>query len=145
MPGTFLALGEGDWDDWQDAERRGVRNQFRWSLQALACAWNDQLALFPDFTCKPYELASDYGNWSKAARLLFAELFSDDQLSTLRAIDLKIAAMSRIGAQFKEELWHDDALRKHPEWEELRALSKLALKSFDWPTEQPPGDRSSPG
>ncbi len=47
------ALGEDNWDDWEDDTRRGVRNQFRWSLQALACDADVQLTLFPDFVCKP--------------------------------------------------------------------------------------------
>jgi hypothetical protein len=136
------ALGEEDWDDWEDDARHGARNQFRWSLQALACEADDQLTLFPDFTCKPDELTSDYDNWSKAARSRFAGLFSDDQLAALRAIDSRIDAMSRRGIEFEEELWRDDALGTRPEWEALRALAKLALKSFGWPTEKPPWGRS---
>jgi hypothetical protein len=136
------ALGEDDWDEWEDDTRRGVRDQFRWSLQALACNSDDQLTLFPDFTCKPDELVSDYDNWSIGARSHFAGLFSDEQLAALRAIDSRIDAMSRGGIEFTEKLWYDDALGTRPEWEVLRSFSKLALKCFDWPLEKPPWGRS---
>jgi hypothetical protein len=136
------ALGENDWYDWEDDNRRGVRNQFRWSLQALACEADDQLTLFPDFVDKPYELVSDYDNWSKVARSHFAGLFSDDQLAALASIDIRIDAMSRGGIDFEETLWYEDALDTRPEWEELRSLAKSALACFDWPTEKPPWGRS---
>jgi len=136
------ALGENDWYDWEDDTRRGARNQFRWSLQALACEPDDQLALFPDFVCKPYELVSDYDHWSNVARSFFAGLFSDDQLTALQAIDVRIDTMSRGGTDFEETLWNEDAMATRSEWEELRSLSKSALASFDWPTEKPPWGRS---
>ena len=62
------ALGEDDWYDWENDTRRDIRNQFRWSFQALACDADGRLALFPDFVCKLDELALDYGHWSQVAR-----------------------------------------------------------------------------
>lgn len=136
------ALGENDWYDWEDDTRRGARNQFRWSLQALACEPEDQLTLFPNFVCKPDELVADFAHWSKVARSFFAGLFSDDQLIALQAIDRHISAMSRGGTDFEETLWHEDALGSRPEWRALRELSKSALACFDWPMEKPPWGRS---
>ena len=136
------ALGENDWDDWEDDTRRGVRDQFRWSLQALACDADDQLTLFPDFVCTTCELVSDYANWSSAARSYFAGLFSEDQLSALQAIDSRLDAISLGGAEFKETLWCKEALATRPEWEDLRSLSKSALACFSWPAEKPPWGRS---
>jgi hypothetical protein len=103
------ALGEDDWDDWENDTRRGVREQFRWSLQALACDPDDQLTLFPDFVCKADELVLDYGHWSEVALSRFAGEFSADQLATLKVIDDRIDAMSYGGAQFEEELWYEEA------------------------------------
>ena len=136
------ALGENDWYDWEDDTHRGARNQFRWSLQALACKREDQIALFPDFVDKPYELVCDYDNWSQVARSSFAGLFSDDQLRALQAIDVRIETMSRGGTDFDEALWNEDALGTRSEWEELRSLSKSALALFEWPIDKPPSGRS---
>lgn len=136
------ALGEDDWDDWEDDTRRGVRDQFRWSLQALACDPDDQLTLFPDFVCRADELVLDYGHWSEVARSRFAGEFSADQLATLKAIDDRIDAMSYGGAEFEEELWYEEALGTRPKWEELRSLAKAALACFGWPAEKPPWGRS---
>ena len=136
------ALGEDDWYDWEDEMRQGARNQFRWSLQALACEHDDQVTLFPDFVDKPYELVSDFCHWSRVARSTFAGLFSDDQLRVLQAIDVRIETMSRGGIDFDEKLWNVDSLGKRCEWEELRSLSKAALACFDWPAKKPPWGRS---
>jgi hypothetical protein len=136
------ALGENDWYDWEDDTRRGVRNQFRWSLQALACDADDQRSLFPNSVDTLYELVSDYDHWSKTAQSYFAGLFSKDQLAALRAIDSRIDAMSRGGREYDKSLWYDDALNSRREWEELRSLSKSALACFDWPLEKPPWGRS---
>ena len=59
-------------------DHRGVCDQFRWSLQALASDSDDQLSLFPDFVCKADELALDYGHWSRVARSFFGGEFSGD-------------------------------------------------------------------
>jgi hypothetical protein len=136
------ALGEDDWDDWEDENRRGVRNQFRWGLQALACDADVQLTLFPDFVCKPHELASDYGHWSEAARSVFAGQFSTEQLAALGAIDARLDAMSRGGTDFKEEVWAEEALSTKSQWTELRSLAKAALACFGWPAQKPPWGRS---
>ena len=126
----------------EDDDRRGVRDQFRWSLQALACAPDAQLSLFPDFVCKADELALEYGHWSEVARSFFAGEFDEAQLAALRAIDFRSDAMGNGGAEFEEDLWSEDALRASPLWEDLRTLAKLALAKLGWPAETPPCGRS---
>ena len=121
---------------------RGVRNQFCWSLQALASDAEDQLALFPTFVCKADELALDYDHWSEVARSLLADEFSPDQLAALTAIDGRLTAMSCGGVEFEEDLWSEDALRARPQWEEVRSLARSALACFGWPAERPPQGRS---
>lgn len=136
------ALGENDWDDWENEVRQGVRNLFRRSLQALACNAEDQLTLFPDFVSTPYELASNFDHWSKAALSTFEGMFSEEQRAALRAIHELTKSMSRCGRLFDEALWHDEALGARAEWEQLRLLAKSTLQLFDWPVEKPPGERS---
>ncbi len=119
----------------EDDDRRGVRDQFRWSLQALACDAEAQRSLFPDFVCKADELALDYDHWSEVARSFFAGEFSGVQLAALAKIDSRLDAMGRGGAEFEEVLWSEDALGTRPQWEELRSLAKLALACFA----RPPG------
>ena len=126
----------------EGANRNGVRDQFLWSLQALACDADTQLSLFPEFVCKADELALDYGHWSEVARSCFAGEFSAAQLATLREIDRRLDAMGNGGTEFSEELWLEDALRVEPQWGELRTLARLALTELDWPTETPPWGRS---
>jgi hypothetical protein len=132
------ALGENDWDDWEDTNRQGVRNQLRWALQALACDGIQQIQLFPARACKPFELADDFATWANMARSLFAGLFTPEQLGTLQKIDSSLEKLSRED----EALWTDDALHSRPEWEELRSMAKVALGSFGWPIERPPEGRS---
>jgi hypothetical protein len=136
------ALGENDWDDWEDPERQGIRNQFRWSLQALACESSVQMQLFPERACKPYELASDYSHWAGAVQSRFASLISKEQLEAVRQIDSRLRALSRGGTVFREVLWQDDALSTQPEWNELRSMARSALEFFGWPIERPPNGRS---
>lgn len=136
------ALGEDDWDDWENDNQRGVRKQFRWALQALACDADVQFTLFPDFVCKADELASDYGHWSEVARSVFAGQFSTEQLAALGAIDARLDAMSRGGTEFNEELWYEGALGTKPQWKELRSLATAALAWFGWPAAIPPWGRS---
>ena len=125
-----------------EANRDGVRDQFLWSLQALACDADAQLSLFPDFVCKADELAHDYGHWSEFVRSRFAGEFSGAQLAILQQIDDRLDAMGNGGTEFEEELWSENALRMRPQWEELRTLARLALAKLGWPTETPPWGRS---
>ena len=126
-----------------DGENRlAILSQFRWSLQALAVPAEAQRALFPEFVCKADELALDYDHWAQAARASYGGEFSDEQRDALRAIDRRLVAMSRGGAEFDEGLWSDVALNSRPEWEQVRSLAGLALSRFDWPCDAPPRGRS---
>src|SRR5262245_15662475 len=88
----------------------GVWNQFRWSVLALAMDAHVQLSLFPDFTCKPYELASDFDHWFEVATRYFPTEFTKERIELLQAIDQKTVRMSLGGAEFDEALWTNDAL-----------------------------------
>jgi hypothetical protein len=126
-----------------DEDRTVVRNQFQWSIQALAMDAEVQRSLFPTFVCKADELALDYSDWSRVARSLFASEWSGDQLKALGAIDIRLDAMSRGGSEFDEELWSEDALTSRPQWDELRSLARAALVQLGWSVEAPPFGRSA--
>jgi hypothetical protein len=119
-----------------------VWDQFRWSVQALAADDDVQKSLFPDFTCKPYELASDFDNWFGVAKGYFAAEFTNERLETLHAIGQMLGDMSLNGRRFAEALWWDEALSVRPEWAEVRLLAKHALELFGWQIEAPPPGRS---
>lgn len=121
---------------------RGVRSQFRWSLQALAADAETQRSLFPAFVCKADELALDFDHWSEVVRANFAPEFSAEQLAALQAIDDRLAAMSRGGAGYDAALWSDAALSTRPEWEEIRSLARCALLQLSHPVATPPRGRS---
>jgi hypothetical protein len=122
--------------------RTVAQDHLGWSLQALATDATGQRSLFPDFVCRPDELALDYSHWSDVARSLLASEFSSEQLETLRAIDLRLAAMSAGGPEFDAELWSDRGLESDARWEELRSLARAALTRLQWPVESPPPRRS---
>jgi hypothetical protein len=84
----------------------------------------------------------DYSHWSEVARSLLAFEFSGEQLETLRAIDLRLAALGAGGPEFDAELWSDRAFESDARWEELRSLARAALTRLQWPVELPPPRRS---
>ena len=125
-----------------EVDREGIRNQFRWSLQALAVSAEAQRSLFPDFVSKTDELVLDFDHWFWAARSILDEKFSDEQCEALQAIDRRLGAMSREGVEFDEELWWEESLGDRPEWEDVRAMAKLALARLGWTAEKPPSGRA---
>jgi hypothetical protein len=128
--------------DADEETRQGVRWQFMWSIQALACSPDDQRSLFPDFVCKADELALDYDQSFGLARSWFGAEFTSEQLAALQAIDSRLDAMSRGGTEFDDTLWHEDALSCRSEWEDVRSLAKAALACFRWQQQKPPPGRS---
>lgn len=124
-----------------DEYHKCVRDQLRWSTQALALDATMQQSLFPHFVCKLDEFASISAIGSKSRAQLPSE-FSIDQFEALHAIDVRLEWMSRGGNEFDQDLWTDNALKVRPEWEELRCLARLALVRLCWPLEVPPWGRS---
>jgi hypothetical protein len=77
------------------------------------------------------ELALDFDNWRKAALDNFRSDMTSEEVAALDAID---GAFSEFGA----DCWKDDAVRTSARWENVRRLSVMALRSFNWPEESPP-------
>lgn len=104
--------------------------QFRRSLQDLAGAGTDQLALFPDRAAKPDELAWAFDHWATLIRRTYEPELSEAQIDELAAIERKLQTMSRDGREFDADLWTDCALKNSEHWVEVRALAAAALDAF---------------
>lgn len=100
------------------------------SLQALAIAASDQLALFPESAVKADDLARDFDYWASLVRGQYVTELSASQVDALTAIDQKLATMSRDGAEFDPDLWTASALSSSPQWDDVRRLAAVALEAF---------------
>ena len=122
-----------------DEDKHLILQQFKWSLQALAIAADDQFSLFPDFVLTPDELMLDFGHWFSVAKRFD---FTPRQRDAIQAIDELIDRMSNGGDLFSEALYADSGLREDNLWVELRQLAKDALHEFGWPPDVPPSGLS---
>jgi hypothetical protein len=117
-----------------DSQRSWQFRQFRRSLQDLASAGSDQLALFPDRVAKPDELAWAFEHWATIVRGADESELSATQADAVAALQAKLKTMSRDGAEFGADLWTDSALRGSEQWLEVRTLATAALAAFGWQT-----------
>lgn len=117
-----------------DTQRSWQFRQFRRSLQDLAGAGSDQLALFPDRVEKPDELAWAFEHWATIVRGADESELSATEADAVEALQAKLKTMSRDGAEFGADLWTDSALRSSEQWLEVRQLATAALAAFGWQT-----------
>ena len=89
----------------------------------------------PGFAAQAEALALDFDNWFAVARRDAALALSSAQLTSLVAIDRRLAQMS--GRQHVD-LWAASALHSAPAWAEVRGLAAAALEALGWPLEVPP-------
>ena len=115
-------------DDQRDAQFRNLK----WALNALAAPPTQQLALFPDSVAKPDELALHFDNAASVVRASYEPELSARQSEALAAIDLRLAALSRFGAEYDPEIWTDTALSSDDRWADVRRLATAALEAFGW-------------
>jgi hypothetical protein len=108
--------------------------QFRRSLQDLANAGSDQLALFPDHAAKPDELAWAFEHWATNVLGSDESELSAIQTDAVAALQAKLKTMSRDGAEFGADLWTESALRGSQQWLEVRRLATAAMAAFGWQT-----------
>jgi hypothetical protein len=110
--------------------------RLRWAVQALARPAEEQVQLYPDFTCKADELAIDFGDaaepWLEAGR----PGLTPEQSDALRALDDYLDAVS--GGGPNAENWVEDALYKSPVWQQIRSLARAVLAAFGWQDACPP-------
>ena len=130
-------------DDIQDFDRDTRFRQLRWSLQALAQAAPNQLLLFGEQQATADVLALDFTNAAAAVTGEWDETLTPVQRQALAAIDGKLNAMSRDGAEFDADLWTDSAVLHSEHWAEVRRLAGDALSAFDWATGPTPAEEES--
>jgi hypothetical protein len=117
-----------------ETQRSWHFRQFRRSLQDLADAGSDQLALFPDQAAKPDELAWAFEHWATIVRATDESELSATQADAVAALQAKLKTMSRDGGEFGADLWTESALRSSEQWLEVRKLATAALTAFGWQT-----------
>jgi hypothetical protein len=116
------------------------RTQLKWAIQSLAIPADAQLRLFPDFACKPDELALIFDQFFHRGRPAGGLVLTDRQRAALVDIEQQFTAMSAEGDESSTELWTDDGLKTSEHWARIRSLAAAALAEFGWPLESPPED-----
>lgn len=119
--------------------------QLEKAVRVAALSAGQQFESLPKGVDVPFEVADDFSNWCRwAIRGKDAPKLSYEQRSRLVSLDRRLDEMS---GEENAELWNDDALRNHPDWEEVRRQARGILDSFGWSVEggaQREPDRSSP-
>ena len=118
----FLAVAERFDNEIKRLEQ--CMQQFKWALQALAQPAEVQLSLFPEFVCKPDELALDFDNWLKWFVSNQVEADLGRKREALDAIDRFFHAVSRPS---HAEFWTEVALRLDPRWDAIRFLAWIPM------------------
>jgi hypothetical protein len=124
-------------------DRAQALQELCWSIQALALPAADQLALYPDFTCKADELALDFDTWQAVVQGNFGDSLSESQRVGLDTINDRFISLSRNGANYYPDFWTESALFNDANWVEVRRLAHAALDSFGWQLNHPPSNRSA--
>jgi hypothetical protein len=101
------------------------------SLKALASEPSDQLALFPESITKASDLAARFEDSMRAVRDEGVDELTRAQADALEALGLRLAIVSRDGAEFDADMWTDEALRTSVPWRDVRALARAALDTFE--------------
>jgi hypothetical protein len=110
--------------------------QLRWATQALALDPPQQLALFPEFVDKPFELIDDYDNWYRATSWREAPPISADQRAALATLHDAVSSLPN-------NLLSQNAVRVATEWSDLRTRARHVLDLFGWSCEPPPTGRAA--
>jgi hypothetical protein len=113
-----------------DAPFESHLTSLRASLQALAAAGAEQLALFGDNSKTGESLASDYERVASLILSRYASDLSASQADALTALSQRLSTMSRDGAEFDPDLWTDAALSGSVHWADVRRLAAAALEAF---------------
>jgi len=85
-------------------------------------------------------LALDFHHWQGVMIDDFSSELTPEQIASLTAIEATFSRFSRGGSEYNEEFWMDEAVRKSPDWENIRQRTRRALSLFGWPEEEPPSD-----
>lgn len=108
--------------------RNNIR-QLRRSVQQLALPAEQQLSRLQGFEVA-FEVADDFGNWCGWALADNTIVLTNEQRNRLEALNVRLNKMS---GEHNVELWTDDALLSHSEWETVRIDARKVLELFEWP------------
>jgi hypothetical protein len=122
-----------------EEELEGIKQQFKWAVQALVQPADVQPTLFPSFVAVADELALDFGNWWLVFRDHFGDSCTAAQRRSAEALDELLDEMSGPG---KAELWVEKGCLNHPKWSKVRELAEIVLSTFGWSADIPPAGRS---
>ncbi len=111
------------------------REKLKWAVQVLAMPGEVQRRLYPDFACKPDELALE---WDEEFRMTAGSELRQVQLEAMQRLDRKLESMSRDGPDFSEDLWDESALCTSAHGALVRELGDAVLQQMAWPKESPP-------
>lgn len=98
------------------------------AIKLVAAPPIDQLDAFPDFVCKPDEIA-----------LTFDEVFSliDDTTSISTEIYSKMKNINELFNTFRKEDWTEDAVKNSKNWQLVRQMAKDLLSMINIPYSKP--------
>ena len=107
------------------------------SVRAAALPAERQVTLYPAGYDAPFEVADDFSNWCRWVLEAEGVILSDDQRSSLRALD---DYLDSISGEKNAAIWTEEALRAGLEWEEVRRRARKILDLFGWLLNQTTAD-----
>ena len=100
--------------------------RFEWIVRALAQDYPEQAKLFPSFVCVADDLALEF---ESRLQLLDEGALRADARSLALSLDSRLESMSESKSA---QLWDDEALKRAPEWEEVRELARRLAGLAGW-------------
>jgi len=111
----------------------GIKNQFIWSLQAMAVRAEEQVASNAPFVELPFEIIDDYDIWSTSYQKHFPNSLNPE-------VSREIDKLREMANSISDDVVKDTNLEsmQQPEWEPLREKARVILKTLSLPIEPPP-------
>ena len=103
--------------------------QLEQAVRRAAFPADRQIGCFTAGLDVPYEIADDIDNWCGWVLGSRDVLLSNEQRSSLSSLNAQLDEMS--GEQHSD-LWTEDALRRSPEWDNVRREARKILNLFGW-------------
>lgn len=95
-----------------------------------ALSAEQQIQIYPSWCVVADEVALDFSNWCRwALESPIAPVLTNEQRSRLIALETRFERMSSLR---NAELWTDEALRSHSEWECVRSDARGIMDAFGW-------------
>lgn len=110
-------------------DSKQLLGDLRLTLYALSLQATDALATQPEDSRRPDELALSFGEALVAALGQLPDEFTGEQVRALNDLATLLRDMS---SAERAELWTEEAVHSHPQWEKVRALAREALQELGW-------------